>query len=193
MNFIKYSAVLLFIISLMAVLMYGIFIEFMPVSYDTIARHSIGVVFGAGITKSSEPSPALKFRLDKSIDLYSEQKIKMIFISGQSAEATVMKNYLIKKGIPVRNIIVDERGETTFITVENVKKYIHFFDIDDGAVFISQKYHIPRIIFIVQKLHIENAEFIAAVPNKVNIFEVSMIVSRETFAWLKNMFFDHEI
>ena len=67
---------------------------------------------------------------------------------------------------------------------------MHFYDITDGAVFISQKYHIPRIIFIVHKLHIEKSEFIAADPSSINILEGTLIVVRETFAWLKNMFID---
>jgi len=100
---------------------------------------------------------------------------------------------LQKKNIEGRFIILDENGETTFITIENVKKYLRFYDISDGAVFISQRYHIPRIIFIVRKLHIDNSEFVAAEPSKINIFEGTLIILRETFAWLKNMFFDYEI
>lgn len=70
---------------------------------------------------------------------------------------------------------------------------MRFYDINDGAVFISQKYHIPRIIFIVHKLHIENSEFIAADPSRINVFEGSLVIVRETFAWFKNMFIDIEI
>ncbi len=189
----KYTFLPLFIIALITVLIYGMFITFLPASYDTVTTHSVGVVFGAGITKTGEPSTALKFRLDKSIGLFREQKIKLIFVSGHAPEAVVMKNYLLKKNIEGRFIILDENGETTFITIENVKKYIRFYDISDGAVFISQRYHIPRIIFIVRKLHIDNSEFVAAEPSKINIFEGTLIILRETFAWLKNMFFDYEI
>jgi vancomycin permeability regulator SanA len=177
----------------LTIAVYSVLIAILPVSYDSVSSHSIGVVFGAGITKSGEPSTALKFRLDKSIDLYRDQKIRMIFVSGLTAEASVMKNYLVKKGIPAVNILSDENGETTFITVENVKRYIRIYNITDGAVFISQRYHIPRIMFIVRKLHIEGSEFIAAEPNRINILEGSLAILRETFAWLKNMFFDKEL
>jgi vancomycin permeability regulator SanA len=172
---------------------YSIFIALLPVSHDSISSHTIGVVFGAGITKSGEPSIALKFRLDKSIDLYRDKKIRMIFVSGLSAEAAVMKNYLLKKGIPATCILPDEKGETTFITVENVRNYIQNYNITDGAAFISQRYHLPRIMFIVRKLKIENSEFIAAEPNRINILEGFLAVFRETFAWLKNIFFDQDL
>lgn len=193
MKFIKFSAMIISVLVVLTVAAYSVFIALLPVSYDSISSHSIGVVFGAGITKSGEPSIALKFRLDKSIDLYRDRKIRLIFVSGLSAEAAVMKNYLVKNGIPALCILPDEKGETTFITIENARNYIQNYNITDGAAFISQRYHLPRIMFIVRKLHIENSEFIAAEPNRINILEGSLAVLRETFAWLKNIFFDQEL
>jgi vancomycin permeability regulator SanA len=177
-------------IIVLVIISYGIYITFYPVTYDVSNSHDIGVVFGAGITRSGDPSPALKFRLEKSVSLFEDQKIKRIFVSGRNAEAIVMKNYLLKKGIPQNDIIADIYGETTFVTVKNARQFIINNGLADGAVFISQKYHIPRIIFIVHKLGIRDAEFIAASPNKVNVIEGSFIVTRETLAWLKNLFLD---
>ncbi len=190
MKIIKKSLFSLILLTLIIVASYGIYIQTCPVSYNTQYMHNIGVVFGAGITRSGDPSTALKFRLEKSVSLYKDQRIKRIFVSGRIAEAAVMKNFLLKQGVPGTDIIADTRGETTFVTVKNTKQYILDNGIADGPVFISQKYHIPRIIFIVNKLGIEKAEFIAAVPNKVDIIESSFTLFRETFAWIKNMIID---
>jgi vancomycin permeability regulator SanA len=190
MNIIKKTATSIVILIISVIMIYGIYISAYPVSYEAASPHNIGVVFGAGITRSGDPSPALKFRLEKSVNLYLDRKIKKIFVSGRNAEAVVMRNYLLKKGIPQASIVTDTNGETTFITVKDVKEFIISNGFSDGPVFISQKYHIPRIIYIVHKLGIEGSEFIAASPNGVDIFEGTCIIIRETFAWLKNILID---
>ncbi len=193
MKFFKKFIIVLISLFIILLIFLRVFIAFYPVSYDTDGYSNLGVVFGAGITKSSDPSLALKFRLDKSIELYHTQKIKNIFVSGQSPEAFVMKNYLLKNNVPLSNIIVDDKGETTFITIKNVKKYMINNNISDSAVFISQKYHIPRISFIAHKMNLTNVHYIASEPNKINFMEETFTNIREAIAWLKNLLFDSEI
>lgn len=180
---------ILFIILLTSIISY---ITFYPVQYSTNQNKELGVIFGAGINRNGEPSLALKYRLDKAFELYTDRYINKILVSGRTEETTVMKNYLVKKGLPIENIVQDNYGDTTYITIKNVKKYIQTNAISNGVIFISQKFHIPRIIYISKKMNIKDAVYIASDPKRIKTLEELIIILRESFAFIKNIIIDNE-
>ena len=166
------------------------FIAFYPVMNDIEGKRYLGVVFGAGITRSGDPSLALKLRLDKALELYGDQKISKIFISGRTAETSIMKNYLLKNGISLNNIIEDSDGKNTLVTINNVKNFTLKNDTGNGIVFISQRYHIPRIVLITWKKGLSEVSFIAADTKKVDRHERYFFLARESLGFIKSLLFD---
>ena len=117
--------------------------------YDAI------IVLGASLWKG-EPSPLLKERLDKAIELYNKGISKKILMSGDHSidnhdEVNTMKRYAIEKGVPSEDIFMDHAG---FSTYESMYRAKAIFKIKK-AVIVTQKYHLPRSLYISNKLGLD--------------------------------------
>lgn len=118
-------------------------------SYDGI------LVLGAGL-QGNGPSPMLKERLDKGIELYKSGIANIIIMSGDHTredhdEVNVMKNYAIEKGVPSDDIFMDHAGVSTYDSVYRVKE---IFNLDKIAI-VTQGYHLYRALYIADALSIE--------------------------------------
>jgi SanA protein len=193
MKFVR--AFLLIVIAVFVLSLGGtaFYIASYPSVNDIRAGKYTGVVFGAGITRSSEPSEALKYRLDKAADLYKKKKIGKIFISGKIAETFVMKSYLVRNKVPATNIIVDFKGNNTYDTIVNIKAWLSNGGQKENVAFISQKYHLPRIVLIAKKIGFENPLFIAADHKKIDRDENVFFILRESLAYEKTWLFDRNL
>ncbi len=146
-----------------------------------------GVVLGNTVHKDGSVSNRLKARLDKSIELYQNDKINKIVVSGGLGkeghwEGTKMAEYLIKKGIDSTNIVIDNQGNTTNYTAENFCK-MGFKD--SSVVLISQYHHINRLKIAFHKKGVLN--YYGAVPNYFELRDFYAIF-REYFAFYKYLF-----
>ncbi|MCF6242750.1 MAG: YdcF family protein [Bacteroidales bacterium] len=91
-------------------------------------------------------------RLFQAIYLYKTQKIEKLIISGGSGdilhpdllESEIIKDYLIKIGIPQKDILIENKSKNThenaFYTAELLRN-IHF---TDTCVLITSAMHMPR-------------------------------------------------
>lgn len=149
----------------------------------------MAVVPGAGITKSGDPSIALKYRLDKAYELYGDGMVSEIYISGKKDEVRIMKKYLIEfYSIPESDIIEDGDGDNTYHTVKNTKEYIESQSVD-GVVFISQKFHTPRIQLLVNRQNFTNAVVVATDKKNVELENYFSFLIRESLALIKAFIF----
>ena len=111
-----------------------------------------GLVLGSMVFDNGTPSGVVRQRLDKTVELYKAGKIKRILVSGDHGqknydEVNSMKNYLLKKGIPIENIFLDHAGFDTYSSMVRAKE---IFEIDD-VIIITQKFHLPRSVYIARK------------------------------------------
>ena len=111
---------------------------------DTLGT-KVAIIFGAGIN-NNKPSKYLKDRLDAGIELYKNNKIDKILLSGDNGsdahdELTVMKLYCYEHGVDTTKIYLDYAGFDSYSTLYR-SKYI--FNIDT-AILVSQKYHLRRL------------------------------------------------
>lgn len=143
-----------------------------------------GIVLGSLVFSEERISKTVAFRCDKAIELYKAGKIKRILLSGDHGtkeydEVNAMKNYLIKNGIPERDIFLDHAGFNTYDTMIRAKKV---FEVDN-AIIISQGFHLARAVYIanhagldvqaiaapdspfLNKKYIENREILARVKS----------------------------
>lgn len=124
--------------------------------YDAI------IVLGASLW-NNEPSPLLKERLDKAIDLYNKGVSKKLLMSGDHSidnhdEVNTMKRYAIEKGVPSEDIFMDHAGFSTYESIYRAKAIFRV----KKAIIVTQKYHLTR------SLHISNALGVEAVGIKAN-------------------------
>ena len=115
---------------------------------DEIHQADVAVVLGNTVEKNGNPSIRLQARLDKTIELYQNGLFPNIIVSGGFGsegfdEATVMRQYLISRGIPENCIRVDSVGNTTALTAKNASQIMKQNNWQ-SAMIISQYFHISR-------------------------------------------------
>lgn len=153
---------------------------------DELEPVDAAVVLGNKVELNGQPSERLQARLDKAVQLYDEGYFSLIIVSGGLGkegydEATVMKSYLVDKGIPDDRIIEDHDGYNSHMTAQNSSKIMKQSDLDSAMV-ITQYFHVSRTKLAFRKMDIK--EVYAA---HANIFEFRDIYSivREFPAYYK--------
>lgn len=106
------------------------------------------IVFGAGI-KSAE----MRDRVATAVALYKCGKVKKLLMTGDNGhisynEPMAMKREAIREGVPSDDIACDYAG---FRTYDSLYRARDIFDVKD-AVLVSQRYHLPRAIFLAERL-----------------------------------------
>ena len=118
-------------------------------NYDAV------LVLGAGIRKK-KPSPLLRERLDRGIEIYKSGAAKKLIMSGDHGtkehdEVNVMKNYAIENGVPSEDIFMDHAGFSTYESVYRAKEIFKAQNI----VIVTQEYHLYRALYIANSLNIQ--------------------------------------
>ncbi|WP_163581865.1 YdcF family protein [Gracilibacillus saliphilus] len=117
---------------------------------DENDRSEVGVVLGNKVKEDGTPSARLQARLDKAYNLYINNLLETIIVSGGIGmegfdEAEVMKGYLIEKGVPESSIITDNNGYNTEMTAENSLEIAQKHNLStDHITVITQFFHISR-------------------------------------------------
>lgn len=114
------------------------------------------LILGAGLKPDGTPNKMLQERLDKGIELYKNGIGEKMLLSGDNGQAeydevNAMKTYVIGKGIPLEAIFLDHAG---FSTYESVYRARDIFLVRK-LIIITQKYHLPRALYIAKGLGIE--------------------------------------
>ena len=117
--------------------------------YDAI------LVLGCGVW-DTDPSPLLKERLDKAVELYKNGYAKKIIMSGDHGrdnydEVNVMKKYAIDNGIPSSDIFMDHAG---FKTYDSVYRARDIFKVK-SMIIVTQEYHLYRALYISNALGVK--------------------------------------
>lgn len=143
------------------------------------------IVLGAHV-RSTGPSRALALRLDRAYEYALKHPDTMIIVSGGQGsnepctESSVMKQYLLKKGIAEERIL--EEGLST-----NTRENLIFSSelIPDGASvgIISNGFHICRALHLAEKLGYENA---SGIPARSDPATQPTNLLREFFAVVKD-------
>lgn len=128
---------------------------------DALPENKVGLLLGtAKMARSGQINLYFKYRIDAAEKLYKAGKIKKIIISGDNGhvdynEPQDMKDELLKRGIPEKDIYLDYAGFNTYDSVYRIKAIFgqHRFTI------ISQGFHNRRAIYIASALGLEAVGF----------------------------------
>ena len=138
------------------------------------------LILGAGIW-GDNPSPMLQDRLDVGINLYNDNIVPKLLMSGDHGrdeydEVNIMKDYAIKKGVISENIFMDHAGFSTYDSIYRAKEIFAAKNI----IIVTQEYHLYRALHIANSLGM-NAYGVNADPRKYSgqVFrEVREILAR---------------
>ncbi|MGB4776149.1 MAG: YdcF family protein [Daejeonella sp.] len=123
---------------------------------DNFQKADCILILGNKVNPDGTLSERLLKRVDKGLELYYADFSKKIIVSGGFGkegfyEGTEMKKYLITRGVPEHDIIVDDKGNNTFATAMNfqpVSAKMNFHSV----IVVSQFFHISRTKYMIKKL-----------------------------------------
>lgn len=108
-----------------------------------------GTVLGAAVWGGNRPSPVLRERINKGYELYSYGIIKYIILTGggspgEMTEAEVSKKELLKKGVNERNIIIENKSNSTLEQILYLNNNLYKKNNWKEIVIISDNFHLLR-------------------------------------------------
>jgi len=115
---------------------------------DVFGKADIALVLDSRVEAEGKPTPRLRARLDRTVELYRAGYLNLIIASGGTSkegvnEAVVMRDYLVSRGIPRKSIIVDSAGDTTYASARNASKILRERN-GNGIFVVTQYFHVPR-------------------------------------------------
>ncbi len=120
-------------------------------SVAAVPQMPAAIVFGAGIN-------SLEFhdRIATAVSLYKEGKVSKLLMTGDNRyvnynEPIAMKKAAVSLGVPEKDITCDFAG---FRTYDSLYRARDIFGVKQ-AVLVSQRYHLPRAIFLAQNLGLQ--------------------------------------
>jgi len=124
--------------------------------FDKIEQHDIAIVLG-GFTTYDTESGLEQFHMSvdrflHAIQLYKADKVKKIMLVGGSGsianpdekEGLILEDFLIKFGIPSKDIIVESTSKNTRENAVNTAKIIKKDYSNSSCILMTSGYHMPR-------------------------------------------------
>lgn len=115
---------------------------------DERGASDVAVVLGNRVGPDGRPSPRLRARLDRAIELHRQGRVRAVIASGGTGregydEAVAMRNYLVQHGVPASAVIVDSAGVDTRATAVNAPAIMQSRGWRSATV-VTQYFHVPR-------------------------------------------------
>lgn len=128
-----------------------------------VPQKEYALVLGAA-AYGDKLSDILKDRVDTAIELYNAKITPNLIMSGASNETAAMKKYALGNGIPEEAIFEDPTGVNTLASIKNISA-------DKSIIIVSQKYHLPRALFLADHFGLDAVGMTADKHEYVKIFE----------------------
>ena len=110
----------------------------------------VAVILGAE-TNYGRPSAVLRHRIERGVDLYVAGKVDKLVMSGRAPEPEIMQEYAVSLGVSEEDILQDNGGIRTYATCYNTITQLEL----EEAIFVTQRFHLPRTLFLCQSLGID--------------------------------------
>lgn len=125
---------------------------------DDAPPKRLAIVFGAGLRRDGTPTAILRDRVETAANLYFSGKAEKLLMSGDNSlleynEPESMRQYALSLGVPDEAIALDYAGRRTYDTCYRAKA---IFAADD-VLLVTQKFHLPRALFLCNALGLEAA------------------------------------
>ncbi len=123
---------------------------------DTAQQAEYAVVLGSKVNENGQLSERLQARVDEGWRLYQDSLVQKILVSGGRGkegynEAVKMAEYLMSRGVPKENVVLDTLGNTTYLTAKNASELIPNYT-DKRVIVVSQFFHVRRTEAIFRKV-----------------------------------------
>ncbi len=164
------------------------------------------IVLGGGITKNGIVPDFVKTRLEKAKEIFLKNKSARILFCGRysflysknnrpaKTEAQAGKEYLLKIGVPGKNIYMENKSKDTIGNAYYAKKLYFIPRKEKEAIIITSDFHLERSRFIFKEIFGSGYDFkFIATPSNLKAENKAKIIARQkellakTRDLLKNM------
>ncbi|HYG51835.1 MAG TPA: ElyC/SanA/YdcF family protein [Flavobacteriales bacterium] len=120
---------------------------------NTVPKTEVAMVLGTSRTlPGGRKNLFFEYRIRAAVDLFKAGKINRVVVSGDNSqknynEPSMMKEELVRLGVPECKITCDFAGLRTFDSILRMKKVFG----QNKFIVISQKFHNQRAVFIARK------------------------------------------
>jgi vancomycin permeability regulator SanA len=140
-------------------------------SVEKVRPTDVAMILGAGVD-GDQPSPYLAQRLDVALDLFRAGKVKVLLVTGDGGgsasprtdaarphydETTVMRRYLVERGVPEARIVVDASGFSTWDSCVRAKQVYGV----DAATVVTQDFHLRRALALCRAAGLDDVYGVA--------------------------------
>ena len=113
------------------------------------------IVLGAAVW-GTEPSPMLKQRIEKGVEVFEAGSADYLLMSGSGLsknynEPETMAKYAVNMGVDEELILKDYYGVRTYDSIWRAK-YVYGYE---KVIIVTQSYHLNRSIYIAKQLGME--------------------------------------
>ncbi len=146
------------------------------------------IVLGSQL-HSNEPGPILRLRLDKASEYALENPDTYLILSGgkeekkSETEAQAMKRYLLEKGVPEKQLLLEERSSSTVENLAFSRELMGEHSRNARIGVLTSNFHLYRSQMIAKKQGLDQVWGIASESDPVLFFHFSF---RDALALLKD-------
>lgn len=132
--------------------------EVPPANLDCI------LVLGCGVHADGTPTPMLRSRMTRAVELYQAGWADKLLLSGDNSgadynEVATMKALALEGGVPEEDIVLDHAGFSTYDSLYRARDVF----LAERLVIVTQEYHLSRALYLADALGLE-AWGVAAAP-----------------------------
>jgi SanA protein len=121
-------------------------------SIDDLPREDqprVAIVFGAGLTRSGEPTPALYDRVATAAVLYRRGLVNKLLLTGDNRfvnynEPEAMRRTAVQLGVPDEDLVLDYAGRRTYDSCYRARE---IFGVQ-RAILVTQAFHLDRALYL---------------------------------------------
>jgi len=116
------------------------------------------IVLGSAVWPNEQPSPSLRARTERAIELYRHGHASHLILSGglgrhPPEEAEVMRRLAVEAGIPDEVLVLDEEARSTRESLVRGREIMQQGGWDT-AIIVSDPFHIKRSLLIAEDIGI---------------------------------------
>ncbi len=142
------------------------------------------ILLGAQVKENGELSVQLQYRVDKALEIYARHPQRIVVCGAQGSnepvsEAQAMRDYLVAKGIPETDILMEDDSFNTRQNIENAKKLLP--EGTKKILIVTSDYHLPRAMAIAADAGFEPS----GVGSPIKLIYWPKNHFREALAWVK--------
>lgn len=123
---------------------------------EEVPPTDVALVLGAGVRRDGRPSLILRGRLQVALALHRAGKVRRLLVSGSPSsrgysEPVVMRGYLVERGVPSQDVLLDESGVDTWSSCRNAARE---FGLRRATV-VTTDFHLPRAVSLCRRAGVD--------------------------------------